>query len=50
MTAIHSKSYLYHLHKLVDECINNHHCSIGKKLVDADHFPCLKKLKQILKV
>ena len=49
MTAINSKSYLYHLNKLVDECINNHHCSIGKKRIDADHFPCLKKLRQILK-
>ena len=49
MTAINSKSYLYHLNKLVDECINNHLCSIGKKRIDADHFPCLKKLRQVLK-
>ena len=49
MTAINSKSYLYHLNKLVDECINNHHRSIGKKLIDVDHFPCLKRLRQTLK-
>ena len=49
MTAINSKSYFYYLNKLLDKCINNYHRSIGKKPIDADHFLCMKKLRQIRK-
>ena len=37
MAANDSKSYLYYLEKLVDECNNTYHRSIDKKHIHADH-------------
>ena len=47
-TANDSKSCLGYL-KLVDECNNSCHCSIGKKLIDADYSALNKKLEVNLK-
>ena len=37
MTANDTKPYLGYLNKLVDQCNNTYHRSIGKKPVDADY-------------
>ena len=38
MTANNSKSYLDYLNKLVDECSNTYHRSIGKNPIHADYL------------
>ena len=45
MTANDSKSYLGYLNKLVDECKNTYHRSIGKKVIDAHYAALTEKLE-----
>ena len=45
MVANDSKSYLSCLNKLVDECDNAYHHSIGNKLVHADYATLAENLK-----
>ena len=49
MTANNRKSYLGYLNKLVDECSNTYHYSIGKKPVDADYSALNKEIEAIPK-
>ena len=45
MTANNRKPYLGYLNKLVDECSNTYHYSIGKKSVDADYSALNKEIE-----
>ena len=38
-----NKSYLSYLNKLVDQCNNTYHCSIGKKSINVDYSALNKK-------
>ena len=38
------------MNKLVDHYNNNHHRSIGKKPIDADHYALADKIERILKL
>ena len=42
MTANNSKSYLGYLNKLVNDCNNNCHRSIGKRPIHIDYSPFTK--------
>ena len=48
MTANDGKSYLSYLNKLVDQ-YNNYHCSIHKKLIDADCSALTEEMNQVIK-
>ena len=50
MTANDSKIYLAYLNKLVDQCNNTYHHSIGEKPIDDDYSVLTKKLTRILKL
>ena len=50
MTANDSKPYFGYLNKLVDDCNNTYHRSIGKKPIDADYSALAEKIELINKV
>ena len=39
-----SKSYLSYLKKIVDQCNNTHHHSVGNKAINADYSFFTKKI------
>ena len=45
MAANDSKSYLSYLNKLVDQCNNTYHHSIGKKPINVDYFALTEKIE-----
>ena len=49
MTANYRKFYLSHLNKLVDQCNNTYHDSIGKKPIDADYSALTEETKSSYK-
>ena len=46
MTANDSKSYLGYLNKLIDECNDTYHRSIGRKAIDVDHSALTKEIQK----
>ena len=45
LIANNIKSYLTHLNKLVDQCNNNNHHSIDKKLINCDYSALSEKIE-----
>ena len=45
MTANHSKSYVSYLNKLVDQCNNTYHHSIGKKPINTNNSAFTEKIE-----